>query len=277
MQLGISLSIGRLRAILAADAPALSDFVDDMELDPPAVSFFSTATGVLTWDFHTSATPPAKGAGDIGTGTDTISAGANSRSFDLGAYELQTGYMHFRATNGAGDSNILTSQQITVPNEYVDYTAMKWSAPDSNLGASGASGTDLALAYEGLFNGVEVANSGTGNWRTATWVAQSASNGLARYVDVLVAAGTSGNIRINVLALTGGAASSVTGTLGAATVSASAAGTISGLTQSDLGGGYWLYQFTFTANSTSTHRVEVGPFSNTSGHTIIWLGARWSA
>lgn len=97
------------------DVIVLSSFVDDLELDPPIATFTASESGTGTWDFHASATPPAKGAGDIATGTFPISAGADSYEIDLSSYPGETGYVHIRATDADGDSNILTSAQITVP------------------------------------------------------------------------------------------------------------------------------------------------------------------
>lgn len=92
--------------------PALSDFVDDLDETPPIATFTVSEDCTITWDFHSSATPPAKGAGDIGTGTFPATAGNDS-------YELTlpdgTGYVHLRGTDFDGDSNVLTSQQITIP------------------------------------------------------------------------------------------------------------------------------------------------------------------
>lgn len=97
------------------DAPVLSNFTDNLDQDPPNALFDSTEAGTLTWDFDASATPPAKGAGSIGTGTDSVTAGANNINIDLSAYPGETGYLHLRVSNAAGDSNVLTSQQITTP------------------------------------------------------------------------------------------------------------------------------------------------------------------
>jgi hypothetical protein len=101
----------------AATAPVLDNFVDDFELDPPVATFDASEEGVLTWDFHSSATPPSIGGGDIATGTTAISTGFTEFEPDLTAEAGQTGYMHMRltATDDSQVSNILTSQQFTVP------------------------------------------------------------------------------------------------------------------------------------------------------------------
>jgi hypothetical protein len=91
--------------------PVLSAFVDDLDETPPIATFTVSEDSTITWDFHSSATPPAKGAGNIGTGTFPASAGNDS-------YELTlpngTGYLHLRGTDFDGDSNVITSQQITI-------------------------------------------------------------------------------------------------------------------------------------------------------------------
>jgi hypothetical protein len=93
--------------------PVLTLVEDGLEEAIPFYTFSSTASGTLRWDFHTSATPPSAGSGDLGTGTQAISSGTTVFSIDLSPYP-GTGYLHFRVTNGGGTSNILTSQVITV-------------------------------------------------------------------------------------------------------------------------------------------------------------------
>jgi hypothetical protein len=88
---------------------------DGLEEDPPFLTFSSTAAGTLRWDFHSSITPPTAGAGDHLTGTQSIGSGITVWDTDLSAAAGETGYLHYRVTNGAGTSNILTSQVITVP------------------------------------------------------------------------------------------------------------------------------------------------------------------
>ena len=95
-------------------APVLTLVVDDLEQDPPVYLFDCDVACDGYWDFHSSATPPAVGAGDIGTGTFALIAGENSFDVDLSEFASQTGYLHFRGINGGGESNILTSQVITV-------------------------------------------------------------------------------------------------------------------------------------------------------------------
>jgi len=92
----------------------LSDFVDDLEVDPPALLFTSDQAGTVHFDYHSSATPPAVDGGDIGFDTDTAVSGANNYSLDLSDYAGQTFYVHIRVTNSNGTSNTLTSQEITV-------------------------------------------------------------------------------------------------------------------------------------------------------------------
>jgi hypothetical protein len=93
-----------------ADTPVLTLVADDLDQDPPVYIFDTTQSGTVTWDFHSSATPPAVGAGDIATGTIAVTAGEVEAELDLSAYTGETGYIHWRQA----DSNILTSQEITV-------------------------------------------------------------------------------------------------------------------------------------------------------------------
>jgi hypothetical protein len=86
---------------------------DGLEEASPFYSMSSSAAGTLRWDFHSSATPPAAGAGDIATGTQAVGSGITVWDTDLSAY-TGTGYLHYRISNSAGTSNILTSQVITV-------------------------------------------------------------------------------------------------------------------------------------------------------------------
>lgn len=111
----VTLASSSINISLTVGANLLTNFVDNLDQDPPEVRFDATLAGTVTWDFHSSATPPSKGAGDIATGTDSVIAGANSLPLDLSAYPLETGYIHFRVTSGELESNVLTSQEITVP------------------------------------------------------------------------------------------------------------------------------------------------------------------
>ena len=96
-------------------APVLFSFVDNLDQDPPIIFFNSTEAGTLYWEFNTTATDPGQGLGDIGSGSAAVVAGANTVEIDLSAYPDDTGYIIFRVTNDAGASNVLTSQEITVP------------------------------------------------------------------------------------------------------------------------------------------------------------------
>lgn len=112
---GLRLGLGRRGGGSSVSVPVLSNFTDNLDQDPPNALFDSSEAGTLTWDFDASVTPPAKGAGSIGTGTDSVTSGANDINIDLSAYPGETGYLHLRVANAAGDSNVLTSQEITIP------------------------------------------------------------------------------------------------------------------------------------------------------------------
>jgi hypothetical protein len=94
----------------------LTNYSEDFVSDPPEFSFTSSRSGTWTWDFHSTTTPPLIGAGNIATGTDIVVAGLNTKTVDLSAHPLETGYLYHRVTDGSGNvSNILRSSQFTVP------------------------------------------------------------------------------------------------------------------------------------------------------------------
>jgi hypothetical protein len=92
----------------------IDDYSESLASDPPTFSFTSARAGTWRWDFHSAATAPAAGSGDIATGTASISSGANpSLSIDLSAFAGQTGYIYHRVIDGADVSNIIQSGIIT--------------------------------------------------------------------------------------------------------------------------------------------------------------------
>ncbi|MEO1018797.1 MAG: hypothetical protein AAFY56_14060 [Pseudomonadota bacterium] len=119
LKLGLSLlqSRGGLIASEITGAPVLSGFVDELDLDPPAVFFTCDTVGAtITFDFHTTLTDPGKGSGNIGTTTDTASSGLTEYDLStfLGQFPGDTGYVYIRATSAGLDSNVLVTQQITL-------------------------------------------------------------------------------------------------------------------------------------------------------------------
>jgi hypothetical protein len=186
-----------------APVPVLTLIEDGLEEASPFYTFSSTAAGTLTWDFHSSATPPAAGAGDHLTGTQAVGSGITVWDTDLSAAAGETGYLHYRVTNSAGTSNILTSQVITVPSS--------WTPAD--LGADLLGWWDASNSGSLTLSGADVTGwndlSGSGNHLTqgtATRYPQySATSFNSSYPgltfdgsnDVLLkssAAGTTGNI-----------------------------------------------------------------------------------
>jgi hypothetical protein len=115
LRLGLNFQAGKGTPDPFAEAPIIALVADDLELDPPAYSFTSDQDGTLRWDFHSGGTAPASGAGDIATGTDTADIGVNNFTIDLSAYLEETGFLYFRVSNVNGTSNVLKSQEITVP------------------------------------------------------------------------------------------------------------------------------------------------------------------
>jgi hypothetical protein len=85
---------------------------DGLEEDPPFYSLDTTKAGTLRIDFHSVSSPsPSPGAGDIGSLTQSVTAGMNILTIDLSAYPSETGFLHF----SQGASNVLVSQEITTP------------------------------------------------------------------------------------------------------------------------------------------------------------------
>lgn len=96
--------------------PTLELTIDNLDQDPPAFTLVASDAGTVTWEFHSTSTAPAKGAGDIATGTFAVVSGSNSGSLDLEAYQNETGYLFFRLTVSGVDSLPTdASQEITVP------------------------------------------------------------------------------------------------------------------------------------------------------------------
>jgi hypothetical protein len=102
---------------LATTVATLTLVEDGLEESPtPFFTISSTAAGTLYFDLHSVNTPsPAYGAGDQGFVTQAISAGTTVFSLDLSSLAGLTGYPHVSVVNGAGRSNVLVLQIITVP------------------------------------------------------------------------------------------------------------------------------------------------------------------
>jgi hypothetical protein len=156
----------------SVEVAVLTLIEDGLEEAIPFYSMSSSAAGTLYWDFHSSATPPAVGTGDHLFGSQAIGSGITVWDTDLSAAAGETGYLHYRVTNSAGTSNILTSQQITVP---VAATAAEtllatWGPTDGlAFDFTDVSGTPAgATAYGSgqIIDSVTPAN----NWETTTGV-----------------------------------------------------------------------------------------------------------
>lgn len=112
----ISLRLGRSASLAVRGSPpdvlyGLTDFVDQLDADPPSMSFAAAEAGTAIWDFDAGSVPPAGGQGDIAAGTFPVLTGANQAQIDLLSHAGETGFLHIRM----GASNILTSQEISVP------------------------------------------------------------------------------------------------------------------------------------------------------------------
>lgn len=175
-------------AIIISDpVPVLSDFgagsIDDLELDPPAIFIEHNIGGTLTGDFHSSATPPAKEAGDIGFFTTSLSGEAvtdisTALNTFLDLHPGETGYLHFRLTAGT-DSNVITTQQITTPTAFslIDdgWTGSQATLSDNVITANAASGNVFPEARKLPYN-----IPGADSYR----ITVDASEGTLRYLVV---------------------------------------------------------------------------------------------
>lgn len=119
MFLGLGLGLTRGGGGSAILVPIISVDFTDLFSEPPVILIDSDSAGTLYWDFHSSATPPAIGAGDIGSGSDTVIADTGQTvEIDLSAYPNETGYLHIRVSNGSV-SNVETSSEVTVPDNNI--------------------------------------------------------------------------------------------------------------------------------------------------------------
>lgn len=124
-KLGLGLGLnGRGGGSAITPVLSLTIVADNLDETPPTILLSASADGTVTWDFDTSSTPPAAGAGDIGTGTFAISSGLNEDTFTL---PDGTGYVHFRLTANGQTSAVVTSQQITIASLVLPAEASTWT------------------------------------------------------------------------------------------------------------------------------------------------------
>jgi len=134
--------------------------------------------------------------------------------------------------------------------------------------------TPLTLNALGYFAGMSVAGSGA-KWHrlqadTDGWLA-----GQNLRVRVWYMAGTSGAMFLVLRNVDAGVDSSLSGTVGALGVHSAAAGAITNIVNTSLGGGVYTVTYTFTPNAGSTSgKFGIGPFSATAGETVVALGVQ---
>lgn len=188
------------------DSIVLDNFVDNLDQDPPALSFDSTDAGTATWDFHSSATSPTPGTGDIDTGTFAVAAGANNTTIDLAGNEGQTGYIHITVSDGTLTSNALTSQVITVaaiaPSAFVD--ADWFVATGSGAGELDISITSLPDNGGANITDVEYELDASGIW--------TSSGGTVGFTITGLSNGTSYDVRLRAVNSAGNGAAGNTET-----------------------------------------------------------------
>lgn len=130
----------------------------------------------------------------------------------------------------------------------------------------------IALGKDGLFSPHRIETT-TGDLNAQRNIAFAATNAQATHCRVLVAAGSSGNVRIS--CRVNATESIIDGAVDSAAVIQQLAGTITGLVITPLKGGLYLYTFTFTANATTVNAsFGVGPSSVTIGQSVLCYGAQ---
>lgn len=139
-------------------------------------------------------------------------------------------------------------------------------------------GTSVSVAAGAVFAGLNgaVITSGTTEWGRAYSNQIAMTSGASYAVSVWVRAGTSGKLRIEIYGT--GIDLIVSGTIGALAINYQAGGTLSNLTQTDLGSGNWLVQFKAVPTvSASNVTLGIGPSSTTNGKTVIAYAAQVEA
>jgi hypothetical protein len=97
--------------------PIISGFYDGLADDPPILRVNCRRAGTLYWDYHSSATAPSVGGGNIATGSQAVIGGPNIVKLALTA-GTGPGYIHLRCQSADGVSNPLVTQVVTVPSGF---------------------------------------------------------------------------------------------------------------------------------------------------------------
>lgn len=134
--------------------------------------------------------------------------------------------------------------------------------------------TPLALNALGYFSGMSVASGGA-KWHRLQADTDGWSAGQNLRVRVWYMAGTSGAMFLSLRNVDAGVDSSLSGTVGALGVHSAAAGAITDIVNTVLGGGVYTVTYTFTPNAGSTSgKFGIGPFSASAGETVVALGVQ---
>ena len=134
--------------------------------------------------------------------------------------------------------------------------------------------TPLALNALGYFSGMSVASGGA-KWHRLQADTDGWSEGQNLRVRVWYMAGTSGAMFLSLRNVDAGVDSSLSGTVGALGVHSAAAGAITDIVNTVLGGGVYTVTYTFTPNAGSTSgKFGIGPFSASAGETVVALGVQ---
>jgi hypothetical protein len=115
-----------LAALRGGSLPTVTIVADNLDDDPPSLRLNYSASGTLTWDFHSVATAPAPGEGDIATGTQAVTAGEFDFSIGLSSYLGETGYLYLSLDGGPA----ARTQEFTVPSPAL--IVANWNAGTGN-------------------------------------------------------------------------------------------------------------------------------------------------
>lgn len=146
----------------------------------------------------------------------------------------------------------------------------------ADLGSSAATISDLSLGALGLLPGVEIASTGADWNRALRNVTLTA--GIAYALRVVIRAGSASGALVMIKNHGNGQASQVQGTIGALSVFNPTAGDLVILGQRPLKDGQsWMVDLRFTPTQTASHSIGIGPFSATSGDSVILLACQVEA
>ena len=135
--------------------------------------------------------------------------------------------------------------------------------------------TNLSENALGMFQGVSIASSGQDWHRISTNI--TVTSGTDYAATVFYRAGTSNRLRIVLRDSNGETESRVTNAIGSLAVTATAAGTVSILSEEDLPDNVKKITIKYTPNFSGNLGFGFGPDSNTSGETVIAYAAQFEA